>query len=266
MRERATLQSFPISFQFYSPFYREKIRLIGNAMPPLVAFYLGQAFRQVALRKLENPANAIGRYSAPSNRAPVTKPVLPGTKLLDRRRFKFAIPSLHLKSGVRFEFAEQEAPVWRIQFFYGTSKVIRTITLGDALLAAATKRLSRPMRSKINAELRRLRTLLSTTDSVALQKAWAKTGNGVVGPLQLLDQLSSSGEILVGVVGKDRDLARRTVVDALNGHGPDSDDPVGVAKLLINAPMVAAGILVGSLTNSVLRQRDEDKSAKLDRS
>lgn len=42
IREMACFQSFPISYQFWSDFAGNKIRLVGNAVPPLVSYALAK--------------------------------------------------------------------------------------------------------------------------------------------------------------------------------------------------------------------------------
>ncbi len=43
IRESASAQGFPATFQFFGNSYGQKIRMVGNAVPPLFSFYLGQA-------------------------------------------------------------------------------------------------------------------------------------------------------------------------------------------------------------------------------
>src|SRR5690606_3249445 len=38
IRERGCLQSFPINYQYFSKTYAGKIKMIGNAVPPLLTF------------------------------------------------------------------------------------------------------------------------------------------------------------------------------------------------------------------------------------
>ncbi len=55
VRERATLQSFPITYEFYGSSYSSRIKMIGNALPPVVAYFLGMAMRGVSRSRLKLP-------------------------------------------------------------------------------------------------------------------------------------------------------------------------------------------------------------------
>jgi site-specific DNA-cytosine methylase len=44
LRERACLQGFPITFQFFAASYSLKGHMIGNAIPPLFAYYVAHAY------------------------------------------------------------------------------------------------------------------------------------------------------------------------------------------------------------------------------
>jgi DNA (cytosine-5)-methyltransferase 1 len=43
VRERGCLQGFPVTYQFYGDSYSEKLKMIGNAVPPLMTYYIAQA-------------------------------------------------------------------------------------------------------------------------------------------------------------------------------------------------------------------------------
>jgi DNA (cytosine-5)-methyltransferase 1 len=43
VRERGCVQSFPADYQFYSNSYAGKLKMIGNAVPPLLTYYLAQS-------------------------------------------------------------------------------------------------------------------------------------------------------------------------------------------------------------------------------
>ena len=54
IRERATLQGFPISYQFYGKTYSNRLKMIGNAIPPLLTYFIGSAMLERGL-KYVNP-------------------------------------------------------------------------------------------------------------------------------------------------------------------------------------------------------------------
>src|ERR1043166_2753865 len=45
LRERASLQGFPITYQFYGASYGAKLRMIGNAVPPPFAYLMGHVLQ-----------------------------------------------------------------------------------------------------------------------------------------------------------------------------------------------------------------------------
>lgn len=103
VRERASLQGFPITFQFYGSTYRQKQEMVGNAIPPLFTYYLGHAMRRSAIQHVVAPSRLKGVFQLPANLAESIVPDKIGTRYPLNRRFRFAIPTLHLKSGVRVE-------------------------------------------------------------------------------------------------------------------------------------------------------------------
>jgi DNA (cytosine-5)-methyltransferase 1 len=47
IRESASLQGFPITFQFFGKSFHQCVEMVGNAFPPLLAFYIAQAIKGV---------------------------------------------------------------------------------------------------------------------------------------------------------------------------------------------------------------------------
>jgi DNA (cytosine-5)-methyltransferase 1 len=74
VRERATLQSFPITYQFYGNNHSQKVKMIGNAVPPLFAYLVGLAAQDrdvtAALTDADPPAPLV----LPSELPNVTPP------------------------------------------------------------------------------------------------------------------------------------------------------------------------------------------------
>ena len=59
VRERGCLQGFPATFQFHGKSYAQKIKMTGNAIPPLFTFYVGQAILGVPLSQLHRPSDGV---------------------------------------------------------------------------------------------------------------------------------------------------------------------------------------------------------------
>jgi len=266
IRERASLQGFPLNFQFFGKTHAEKLRLVGNAMPPLLAFYLGHAFQSTLGTKLPSLKKSILKFSAPES-APETDIPSAGEAFREKRRFRFAIPKLRLKSGVRFELAnsfDDGNATWRIRFYFGSAKSIKTVALDRILFNRLMQRLSGKRRKAVVSELNALKRFLNRTNSVALQKAWTREHRSPVSPFLLLDKLSQVGGRIESSLNIEPSLSHALISDALAYRYPNEARVlVGRKKLLKHASVVAAGLLVGSLANGVLQLVDGRTSPRL---
>jgi DNA (cytosine-5)-methyltransferase 1 len=266
IRERASLQGFPIDFQFFGGSYRQKIQMIGNAVPPLFSYYVANALKEVPLDQLSEPDIA----KAPINRsASVPKRTAPagvGAVFPRRRRFRFAIPSLRLSSGVRFELTnafEGDIPKWKVDFVFGTSKSIHTLALGHDLLGHL-RPLCRQL-AAVRIALQSLEDLVSDLDVEDLQGTWSRAGKGTDHPFKLLDALDSSGRHLRSVLVEHETAAQTMVVNAVaREHKNSVIELKGVDRLRRNAPVIAAGLLIGSAVNVGLSQEKTPGRANSD--
>ena len=82
VRECATLQSFPISYQFYGGSVSARYRIVGDAVPPLLGFHIGRDI--LANEGLSVPDNPI------VDKNPILLSPSPTTKSLSRKRHKFS--------------------------------------------------------------------------------------------------------------------------------------------------------------------------------
>ena len=103
IRERALAQGFPITFQFFGSTHSQKQKMVGNALPPLFAFYVAHAMKGTAITQLPSPAGGLKLVLPCTVRPPLTGIESPSFKYPAGRRFRFAIPALRMKSGMRFE-------------------------------------------------------------------------------------------------------------------------------------------------------------------
>lgn len=209
IRERACVQSFPCSYLFDGRTYGSRMKMVGNAIPPAVTYYLGLAMQRT------NPDSAPLLASlAPFLPAlPATwsecAPERPPKRYPVTRRFRACVPGLRFKSGVRFEVTNEPAvsPVaWNMAFYYGNSKDIRRGKISRSQLKTVL--------ATTGVELRGLDPLLLAAETQkptreladGLQKTWAHLAAGSH-PFDLVDGLGS--------------LANQ-VKDALRGNGTDS--------------------------------------------
>ena len=256
LRERASLQGFPITFQFYGSSYSQKLKMIGNAIPPAFSFLIGHAMQASSSTDVPQFSALAGSLSRPEPSPIETQPERQGSRFPANRAFRFAVPSLRLKSGVRFELTndfESGVCTWRTDFYFGTSKKIKRIDLNDSL----TKAMRAAMGQKTRAVDQIIRGCLAqefqTVDLVNMQNVWAHRGPGGTRPFMVLDLLDRIGrETCSELAGSD--VESEVLIDeALRFQfGEAACDLPGVNKLRRNAPLIAAGLLVGSHANSLM--------------
>lgn len=261
VRERASLQGFPINFQFYAPSYTQKLQMVGNAIPPSFAYFVAQSLRHTPLAQLP-PLSDRARSFEPPVTHPIDTPAERSGRRFPRdRTFRFAIPSLRLKSGVRFEltnkFGRGEQIHWEVAFYFGTSKSIHSLSLDGAVLRTLKSRLPRTIRSDIESELDRLEMIIREADVARMQAIWTHRGVGGTRPFMLLDELEQAGLRIRGILKDHVEGANRLVTAALEMEygSRRMRKLLGLNKLARNAPLIAAGFLVASLANVQLVNR-----------
>lgn len=112
--------------------------MIGNAIPPLLTYYIAQAIQRRTNPAAENLKQAATLVNKQGSLAPLTKPENRGGKYRDERAFRLALPNLRFKSGMRFEltnFFANKVPAWHIDFYYGNSKAVRHVKPDAATIA-----------------------------------------------------------------------------------------------------------------------------------
>jgi len=256
IRERACLQGFPITFQFYGANYAQKLRMVGNAVPPAFAFLVAQSFLGTKLEKLPALSEAAANLTAPSPLPITTELDRPGATYPRNRRFRFAITSLRLKSGVRFELANSfvaDRVAWRVAFWFGTSKSIQTLMLDDRVHQQVLADLPTELANALSDPLARLAGFIRKADIANMQALWSHHRLGGTRALMLLDELAEVGELVKATLATDEAAARRAVTMAIEREYQEKvPDLPGVAKLLRNASLILAGVIVGSLANCEL--------------
>lgn len=132
VRERGVIQGFPITYQFYGRTLNAKFKMIGNAVPPILTYFIFQSMLRVPLNKLVLPKDAAYIHKKPEFKGFKSNLGLPKRKYPAKRKFKFAVPHLRYGSGVRFELSnnpkEKNVP-WSFKFYFGNSKNIKEINL-----------------------------------------------------------------------------------------------------------------------------------------
>jgi DNA (cytosine-5)-methyltransferase 1 len=254
IRERATLQGFPITYQFNGASFRQKAKMVGNAVPPLFAFYLINAFLHEPVEQLPDLSKLNGTIkstyvhteaaSEDSNRVSS----YPAT-----RRFRFAIPALLLGSGVRFELTnmgESGEICWQVRLVFGTPKHIHALRLKTELLEHFRRAASDSALQGLSQALAPANDSLRSVDVASLQPRWAHKAFTGSHPFELLDVLDRAAKDVEVFFRRHEALARQLVSDAIAiEYGQTAKGLRGVEKLLRNAETVAAGIYLGAAVN-----------------
>lgn len=267
IRERASLQGFPITFQFYGNSYSQKVRMIGNAIPPAFTYYVGEAFKGTKASKVPSLSDHYEKLVSPVPSPPVTVPDRAGGKFPVMRRFWFAIPSLRLKSGVRFElknFTQSGKAQWHVAFYFGTSKSIHSLRLDQSLHTQLIKRLPIKIEQKLRPHLAQLSMSLKVADITRMQSVWSHRGAGGTAPFVLLDQLDEVGLNVKSLLAEHAEIALAIVEHAIEAEYEDQiSELAGVAKLFRHAPLILAGLLTGSVANIELDKKQVLKTGRL---
>lgn len=251
VRERGCLQSFPVTFQFHGGSYQKKIKMIGNAIPPLFSFYVAQAMLGVTPENLMAPEQGIRRFMNPPQKAPVTNTETEGQTYPATRRFWFAIPNLRFKSGFRFELVNENPGTsfakWPVQFCYGNSKDIRSLELRSDVFHRVIRRAAlKPVLEWLNEKLASVDALKSSVTPQELQRVWSHKEIGMH-PFAVIDRI---GEIAKEVIGKLFEIESKELEEiVLSLLEIDPSVPVG-RKVKRYAREVLAGIIVGSRFNA----------------
>lgn len=258
VRERASLQGFPITYQFYARSFAEKAKMIGNAIPPTFTYILALVAKGVDARSFDGFAGAAGQLKLPPTPALVTPPDKEGRTYPPSRGFRTAIPGLRFKSGMRFELANgglASEPFWRMRFFFGQSKDIREIDLsGEVTRDLRQNPIFVETLHGFQGELARAAQQLALSSPRELQQVWTHKAQGL-GPFAIVDQLGELAALLQSRLSdalsdEDQDDIADYVV-AVAAQSNLSANPSGVAKLGRNARAILAGFIIGDWFNGL---------------
>ena len=93
IRERASLQSFPVTFMFAAKTYSECLKLAGNAIPPVLAYYVAHALRGTDPALVSFPRDLVTRYEATEDAPALPGPDEPRHRFAGGRTFRAACPT-----------------------------------------------------------------------------------------------------------------------------------------------------------------------------
>ena len=255
LRERATLQGFPITFQFDGDSYSDKLKQVGNAIPPLFVYYVAQSIRGRSADDLPEATDIPYRHPLPAELPPEIEPKPPRGHYPETRRFRTVIPGLRFGSGVRFDFAnefEGDEVSWRVTFFYGTSKHIHRITPQPTFLErVAGWSSSAAVLEQLTEGARRIEEEFGDLTAERLQEVWSRRKHGVH-PHRFADRLGElADELHDQIPSADRGRIEETTLGWLRSQRPESRTYLNnSSKMRKIASRVFVGLLVGAWLNS----------------
>jgi len=256
IRERACLQGFPITYQFFAKSFSEKAKMVGNAIPPTFTYLVALAAQGVSAEGFDGFEAVSGELRLPDRQAPVTLPDREGRTYPAARGFRAALPGLRFKSGMRFELANVMANAdveWCVRFFFGPSKDIRQIELdGSVTQEMRRSPLLASVLKSMHAAFSKAERALAVSTPSGLQSSWTRRAEGL-GPYGVVDILGGLAEEMLSQLDADIDDDERARIAGyiLAVAGDDGRKPVGRSKLEKNALSVLVGILVGEWFNNL---------------
>lgn len=261
IRERGNVQSFPINYQFFSKTYPNKIKMIGNAIPPVLTFYIAQAMLETPINQVLSPNSEVvrERLVLGNEMAVSSIPENQGAKYNWNRSFWLAIQGLRFGSGVRFELKnshqkEKKETFWRVNFFYGNSKNIKAKELSADLFKRAIKILRKNGNEvKILEVLNEISSYVKNVNEQNLQLNWTNTNRDYLNPIDLADQLSEYAMTLQSKLEEVEGDVSSHVFKFIELELKNDKGEIDNKKILESHLKVFAGILMGSMFNSILK-------------
>ncbi|HNP19676.1 MAG TPA: DNA (cytosine-5-)-methyltransferase [Fulvivirga sp.] len=178
VRERGVLQGFPITYQFYGKTLNSKFKMIGNAVPPLLTYYIFQSMLETKASDIKSPKENDYFHEKPPYKPHKSNLGLPKRKFPAKRKFQFSVPNLRYGSGVRFELSnnpKSEKEEWSFKFFHGNSKNIKQIKL-DHNIKQSLAPIINTSRNEIFTEcINKISTAYDHYTSERLQELWTST-------------------------------------------------------------------------------------------
>lgn len=246
IRERASIQGFPINFKFGGKSYNDRLKMIGNAIPPLFTYFIGKSMLEDhdyagVLNSLKDCQFKPKKTTFKDVQLETKK-----NKYPLKRKFRFAIPNLRFGSQVRFELAnytDRDPVQWKVDYYFGPSKNIMTIPLNNKLLNTLQKNI------KINKTI--LNKILDSqqfkVNGNQLQLSWVKGANNVIKPFELLDALGETASNMIQLL-KNENLT--DIIFDIHKENIVNDYSLG-NKYEINSQEICAGFLIGSFYNTI---------------
>lgn len=245
VRERASVQGFPILYEFAAKSYAGKIKQIGNAIPPTLSLAIGCTLSGLDRLVVLKTAHATSSITHRKRDRPTEYTFERKRVFSKNRNYRFSLDEYNFGSGVRFELTNnatlRPAPSWECKFWYGTSKRILELPLDRRLLEYINELFDLENHKSIVA----LQDTLSKIDDAALQTVWSHRGPAGLHPFQLADILTEKGLELYAAIKSKTNLPTDILSAIIRTFGPDPEYIVSSdGKLAANTNRLLSGFYI----------------------
>jgi DNA (cytosine-5)-methyltransferase 1 len=252
VRERASIQTFPIDFQFSGKSYSSKLKMIGNAIPPKLTYLLAQSMLGRGHKDFDLATDYKNLKLKPNAQAKSSEPEKSNGHYRKKRKFTYAIPRLRFGSGVRFQLNnhfKRNQTKWVVEYFFGSSKNIMEIKLDKPLFHECSKLLNIDKLNKVLDQ----QSWRGDIDFDNLQQVWIRKSKGY-SPFKVLDQLGFfAGEIEKLIDNKKSTQIEKFVLSQhqslINKQVKRKQFKLG-EKYQSNYKKIFCGLLIGSWFNN----------------
>ncbi len=241
VRERATIQGFPINFNFYGGSHAQKLKMIGNAIPPTFTFALGNAMLEKSLNDFKSIETKFFK-SVAKEPPPKTTPDRTGKQYSKNRNFRFSPTFLRFKSGLRFELSNKNKN-YSFRFFYGDSKNIEEIKIDAQMYKFLKKELKRFVDLEIFFSKEKINKV--KFNSLDLQKVWTNEKEGIH-PFMVLDETEKLSKNIYKIIKEIDDLEINNILEKIFKSSKFFNK-----KIEKNAALILSGFITTSLINSI---------------
>ncbi|URK86697.1 DNA cytosine methyltransferase [Rhizobium sp. RCAM05350] len=251
IRERASLQGFPITYQFYACSFAEKAKMVGNAIPPTFTYLVAQAAQEKSADEVPGFSEAGAVLTLPLAVSKVTPPDTEGRSYPVTCNFRAALPELRFKSGMRFDLSNefvQGGVFWKVRFYFGPSKDIHEVELdGSVERELRSSALLSRILANLRADFVKAESILQSTDPWTLQSTWTRRAKGL-DPFYLTDLLGDLSNKLFKEIDRSlnegaKEQLAAYVLTVANQSTSKSKLP-GQRKLEKNAVRILSGFIV----------------------
>jgi len=258
VRERGCVQSFPINFQFHSNSYGGKLKMIGNAIPPILTFYIAQSMLERKVKDLILPNQAINPVVVPDEFPIIHEPDNKGANYPWSRSFWMAIPGLRFGSGVRFELRNKLNKVdksieWNINFYFGNSKNIKQKKLDNYLFDSIINDLKLIYFSGFYELFEDLEEFIKSIDIIGLQKNWTNIDRSKDSPIDLIEGLAKYSVRLENFLRENSNIQHDKLSNVIMNVLKNGEGKIDNKKLLDEPFKIITGMLIGSYFNETLK-------------